>query len=138
MVLSAAESYYSTLFIALDHRFGRQGETTALQIEQQFQDAVDPAVNILLGQDIAFSQCTDRVVCHERAVANIGAQLYERWRRAPFKFGNQATRQLPSSRTLSRTSAKGRNQLFGARRRMAAPGAKRRCRDVRFRAAFRV
>ncbi len=78
MALSAAESYYSTLFIALDHRFGRQGETTALQIEQQFQDAVDPAVNILLGQDVAFSQCTDRVVCHERAVANIGAQLYER------------------------------------------------------------
>ena len=78
MVLSAAESYYSTLFIELDHRFGRQGETTALQIEQQFQDAVDPAVNILLGQDVAFSQCTDRVVCHERAVANIGAQLYER------------------------------------------------------------
>jgi hypothetical protein len=74
MVLSAAESYYSTLFIALDHRIGRQGETTALQIEQQFQDAVDPAVNI----DIAFSQCTDRVVCHERPVANIGAQLYER------------------------------------------------------------
>ena len=56
MVLSAAESYYSTLFIALDHRFGRQGETTALQIEQQFQDAVDPAVNILLGQDVAFRE----------------------------------------------------------------------------------
>jgi hypothetical protein len=29
--------------------------------------------------------------------------------------------QLPSSRTLSRTSPKGRNQLFGARRRMTAP-----------------
>ena len=75
MVLSASESYYSTLFIALDHRFG---QTTALQIELQFQDAVDPEVNILLGQDVAFSQCTDRVVCHDRAVANIGAQLYER------------------------------------------------------------
>jgi len=73
--LSAAESYYSTLFIALDLRFGRQDETTALQIEQ---DAVDPAVNILLGQDIAFSQSTDRVVCHERTVVIIGAQLYER------------------------------------------------------------
>jgi hypothetical protein len=33
---------------ALDHRFGRQGETTARQIDQQFQDAVDPAVNMLL------------------------------------------------------------------------------------------
>ena len=65
-------------YIALDLRFGRQDETTALQIEQQFQDAVDPAVNILLGQDIAFSQSTDRVVCHERTVVNIGAQLYER------------------------------------------------------------
>ena len=30
----------------------------------------------------------------------------------PFKFGNQATRQLPSSRTLSRTSAKGRFRRF--------------------------
>jgi hypothetical protein len=31
---------------------------------------------------------------------------------SPFKFGNQATRQLPSSRTLSRTSAKGRTTAF--------------------------
>jgi hypothetical protein len=38
----------------------------------------------------------------------------------PFKFGNQATRQLPSSRPLSRTSAKGRKLntaiLAGGRR----------------------
>jgi hypothetical protein len=32
---------------ALDHRFGRQDETTARQIDQQFQDVVDPAVNML-------------------------------------------------------------------------------------------
>jgi hypothetical protein len=32
---------------ALDHRFGRQDETTARQIDEQFQDAVDPAVNML-------------------------------------------------------------------------------------------
>jgi hypothetical protein len=44
--LSAAESSYSALHLITG--LGRQDETTARQIDQQFQDVVDPAVNMLL------------------------------------------------------------------------------------------